>query len=189
MKNMLKSLFSVLFLSGAIFAQSEAYNALRVLEPLIGEWMSKHKSLGVFEGEPNNQAIVSSYSFEWVTDKTAILETWRSSTEKGNKRIHTGSILYTLDPSSNTIKTKHYGYDGKVYWTGKGWVELQDSTIYTHVEELTINGTKTNYTNVKTLVNELSFNNQYTNFIQNGKSIKDQPVQNMRRVDVSRKKD
>ena len=98
-----KSLFSILFLSGALFAQSEAYIALKVLEPLIGEWMSKHKSLGVFEGEPDNQAIVSSYSFEWVTDKTAILETWRSSTEKDSKRIHTGSILYTLDPSSNTI--------------------------------------------------------------------------------------
>ena len=66
---------------------------------------------------------------------------------------------------------------------------MQDSTIYTHVEELTINGTKKNYTNVKTLVNELSFNNQYTNFIQNGKSIKDQPVQKMRRVDVAPKKD
>ena len=174
---MLKSLFSILFISGSLFAQTEAYDALKVLEPLIGEWMSKHKSLGVFEGEPNNKELVSSYKYEWITDKTAILETWITLSKS------------ILSLSTNTIKTKHFGYDGKVYWTGKGWVELQDSTIYTYVEELTINGTKTNYTNVKTLVNELTFNNQYTNFTQDGKSLKDQPVQKMRRVDVAPKKD
>ena len=92
--------------------------------------------------------------------------------------------MYTLDPATNTIKTKHFGYDGKVYWTGEGWVESTDSTIHTHIEELTINGTKTTYTNVKNILSEIEFNNQYTNFNQNGKRIKDQPVQKMRRVDV-----
>ena len=97
--------------------------------------------------------------------------------------------MYTLDPSTNTIKTKHFGYDGKVYWTGKGWIESKDSTLHTYVEEMTINGTKTNYTNVKSLITELTFSNQYTNFTQNGKRLKDQPVQKMRRVDVAPKKD
>lgn len=189
MFNLIKSALSVLLITGALVAQSEAYDALKVLEPLIGEWYSKHKSLGVFEGEPKNTNIISSYKYEWITDKTAILETWKSSTEKGNKRIHVGSIVYTLDPTSNTIKTKHFGYDGKVYWTGKGWIETKDSTMYTHVEELTINGTKTNYINVKSLMTKLTFNNQYTNFTQNGKLLKDQPVQKMRRVDVAPKKD
>jgi hypothetical protein len=61
--------------------------------------------------------------------------------------------------------------------------------MYTYVEELTINGTKTNYTNIKSLITKLTFDNQYTNFTQNGKSLKDQPVQKMRRVDVAPKKD
>ena len=56
--------------------------------------------------------------------------------------------------------------------------------MYTYVEELTVNGTKTNYTNVKKIISSLEFNNQYTNFNQNGKRLKDQPVQKMRRVDV-----
>ena len=189
MLKLIRSVFSVLFLSGALIAQTEAYDALKVLEPLIGEWYSKHKSSGVFEGEPKNTNIISSYKYEWIAEKSAILETWRSATEKGNKRVHVGSIVYTLDPSTNTIKTKHFGYDGKVYWTGKGWIESKDSTLHTYVEEMTINGTKTNYTNVKSLITELTFSNQYTNFTQNGKRLKDQPVQKMRRVDVAQKKD
>ena len=189
MNIILKLLLSLLFTPGMLYSQSEAYNALKIFEPLLGEWMSKHKSLGVFEGEPNNKEIISSYTYEWITDKTAILETWTSLTVKDNKRIHSGSILYTLDPLTSTIKTKHYGYDGKVYWTGKGWIESKDSTIYTYVEELTINGTKTNYVNVKTMLNNLTFNNQYTNFSQNGKLLKDQPIQKMRRVDILPKKD
>ena len=181
---MLRTFISTLLFSGMLFSQTEAYNALKVMEPLIGEWFSKHKSQGVFEGEPKNTQIISNYTYEWIADKTAILETWKSTTEKTNKRVHVGSIVYTLDPATNTIKTKHFGYDGKVYWTGEGWVESTDSTIHTHIEELTINGTKTTYTNVKNILSEIEFNNQYTNFNQNGKRIKDQPVQKMRRVDV-----
>ena len=114
---MLRTFISTLLFSGMLFSQTEAYDALKVMEPLIGEWFSKHKSQGVFEGEPKNTQIISNYTYEWVADKTAILETWKSTSEKTNKRVHVGSIVYTLDPATNTIKTKHFGYDGKVYWT------------------------------------------------------------------------
>ena len=86
MNIILKLLLSLLFTPGMLYSQSEAYNALKIFEPLLGEWMSKHKSLGVFEGEPNNKEIISSYTYEWITDKTAILETWTSFTVKDNKR-------------------------------------------------------------------------------------------------------
>ena len=181
---MLQKFLSLLLFSGTLFSQTEAYDALKVMEPLIGEWFSKHKSQGNFEGEPKNTQLISNYKYEWIAEKTAIVETWRSSIEKTDKRVHVGSIVYTLDPATNSIKTKHFGYDGKVYWTGKGWVEFSDSTMYTYVEELTVNGTKTNYTNVKKIISSLEFSNQYTNFNQNGKRLKDQPVQKMRRVDV-----
>ena len=115
---MLRTFISTLLFSGMLFSQTEAYDALKVMEPLIGEWFSKHKSQGVFEGEPKNTQIISNYTYEWVADKTAILETWKSTSEKTNKRVHVGSIVSTLDPATNTIKTKHFGYDGKVYWTG-----------------------------------------------------------------------
>jgi hypothetical protein len=179
---MIKSFFTTILLSASLFSQSEAYDALKVLEPFIGEWYSKHKSIGAFEGLPNNEEIISTTKYEWITDKSAILETWRSTSAKNEeKRVNVGSIVYSLDPSTNTIKTKHFGYDGKVYWSGKGWIESKDSTVYIHVEELTINGTKTNYTNVKTLANDSTIKNQYINFMQNGKALKDQPMQTMRR--------
>ena len=49
---MIKNFILSLFISGTLFAQSEAYDALKVFEPFIGEWFSKHKSIGAFEGLP-----------------------------------------------------------------------------------------------------------------------------------------
>ena len=40
---MIKNFILSLFISGTLFAQSEAYDALKVFEPFIGEWFSKHK--------------------------------------------------------------------------------------------------------------------------------------------------
>ena len=40
MINSMKSLISVVLLSGGLFAQLEAYEALKVFEPFIGEWFS-----------------------------------------------------------------------------------------------------------------------------------------------------
>ena len=94
------------------------------------------------------------------------------------------AVLYSLDPSTNTIKSKHFGYDGKVYWSGKGWVETKDSAIYVYTEELTINGTVTNYTTVRRPAENNILESQYIGFIQNGKPLKDQPLRKMSRTDV-----
>ena len=189
MINSMKSLISVVLLSSGLFAQLEAYEALKVFEPFIGEWFSKHNSVGAFEGLPKNKQIESATKYEWITDKTAVMETWRSTFPNSDKRVNVGSIIYSLDPSTNTIKSKHFGYDGKVYWSGKGWVETKDSTIYVYTEELTINGTVTKYTTIRRPAENNNLESQYIDFIQNGKPLKDQPLRKMRRIDVAPKKD
>ena len=177
-------IYTLLVLSNFTFAQSEAYEALKIFEPFIGEWFSKHNSVGVFEGLPKNKQIESATKYEWITDKTAVMETWRSTFPNSDKRVNVGSIIYSLDPSTNTIKSKHFGYDGKVYWSGKGWVETKDSAIYVYTEELTINGTVTNYTTVRRPAENNILESQYIGFIQNGKPLKDQPLRKMSRTDV-----
>ena len=179
---MIKNFILSLFISGSLFAQSEAYDALKVFEPFIGEWFSKHNSIGVFEGLPKDKQIESYTKYEWITDKTAVKETWRATYPNSDKRVNVGSIVYVLDPLTNTITTKHFGYDGNVYWTGKGWVESKDSAVYVYTEEMTINGTKTNYTTVRKVADNLTIESQYINFIQNGKPLEDQPMRKLRRV-------
>ena len=89
-----------MLLSCGLFAQSEAYEALKVFEPFIGEWFSKHNSVGAFEGLPKNKQIESETKFEWITDKTAVMETWRSTITNSDKWDNVGSNIYSLDPAT-----------------------------------------------------------------------------------------
>ena len=186
-----------MIVSGFLFAQNEAYDALKVLEPYIGKWQIKESSYGFFEGLPENTEIINSVEYSWITDRSAILETWESRTLDGKQRINVGSILYTLDPATNSIKTKHFGYDGKVYWSGNGWLEKETwihmtpggptpwKTFRHHIEELTINGTHTRYTNEFQMSTDVDdqFESQFINIVQNGKVITDQIKRTMKRVD------
>ena len=70
---MKKILLIVMFISGVLYAQNEAYDALNVLEPLIGKWQTKEMSYGFFEGLPDNTEMVTSNEYKWITEKSAIL--------------------------------------------------------------------------------------------------------------------
>ena len=182
-KKINKKCFIVFILSGLLFSQSEANDALRDLSPYIGKWESKQSSYGLFEGLPDNTDIIYNVEYEWITDKSAILETWESTSLDGKQKINVGSIIYTLDPATNSIKTKHFGYDGNVYWSGNGWLEKRKNKHALHVEELTINGTHTRYTDEFRMVNNKTFESQFVNISQNGKVIANQSKRKMKRVD------
>ena len=179
---MRKILLVIMIVSGFLFAQNEAYDALKVLEPYIGKWKIKESTYGFFEGLPENTETINSTEYRWITDRSAILETWEARTLDGKQRINVGSILYTLDPATNSIKTKHFGYDGNVYWTGKGWIEKKKNSLALHVEELTINGTHTTYTNEFRILNKNTFQSQFIDINQGGKSIENHPNRKFKRV-------
>ena len=101
----------------------------------------------------------------------------------GKQKINVGSIIYTLDPATNSIKTKHFGYDGNVYWSGNGWLGKKKNKYALHVQELTINGTHTRYTDEFRMVNNKTFESQIVNISQNGKVIANQSKRKMKRVD------
>ena len=179
---MKKILLIVMFISGVLYAQNEAYDALNVLEPLIGKWQTKEMSYGFFEGLPDNTEMVTSNEYKWITEKSAILGTWEAYTSDGKQKINQGSILYYLDPATKSIRTKHFGYDGKVYWTGNGRIENRKNSFAVHIEELTINGTHTAYTNEIRIINNDTYQSQFVNINQGGKPIEDHPNRNFKRV-------
>ena len=51
-----------MIISGFLFAQNEAYNALKVLEPYIGKWQIKESSYGFFEGLPEDTETINKKS-------------------------------------------------------------------------------------------------------------------------------
>ena len=179
---MRKILLFVMIVSGLLFAQNEAYDALKVLEPYIGKWQIKESSYGFFEGLPEDTETINNVEYRWITDRSAILETWEARTLDGKQRINIGSILYALDPATNSIKTKHFGYDGNVYWSGNGWLEKRKNLLALHIEELTINGTHTTYTEELRILNKNSFQSQFIDINQGGKSISKQPKRKFSRT-------
>ena len=57
---MKKILLVIMIVSGFLFAQNEAYDALKVLEPYIGKWKIKESTYGFFEGLPENTETINS---------------------------------------------------------------------------------------------------------------------------------
>ena len=56
---MRKILLVIMIVSGFLFAQNEAYDALKVLEPYIGKWQIKESSYGFFEGLPEDTETIN----------------------------------------------------------------------------------------------------------------------------------
>ena len=179
---MKKIILVVMIIGGWLHAQNEAYDALKVLEPFIGKWQTNEMSFGFFEGLPDNTEMVTNEEYKWITEKSAILETWEAYTSDGKQKINHGSILFYLDPATNAIRTKHFGYDGKVYWTGNGRIENRENLLAIHVEELTINGTHTAYTNEIRILKNNTYQSHFVNIYQGGKPIEDHPNRNLKRV-------
>ena len=73
----------MLIIVGALYggdAGRPAYEALRVFEPLIGEWEGKSESLGIFEGLPNKGTTktINRSVYSWVLDKTGVKREWKT---------------------------------------------------------------------------------------------------------------
>jgi hypothetical protein len=89
------------------------------------------------------------------------------------------------DIITNTMRThpscEFLIYDGNVYWTGKGWIEKRKNSLALHVEELTINGTHTTYTNEFRILNKNTFQSQFIDINQGGKPIENHPKRKFKR--------
>ena len=196
MKTKLNISTFVLALSGFIAVQTAtaqapnphpAQEALKGLQPFIGNWAGEFEAFGGFEGLEKGRMVTGSSRFVWILNTTAVKGTWDNKFKDSGKTFNFGTSIITLDPVSKKLICYKFGYDGKVYWTGKGSVVLKDKVLHFDVEENTINNTNTKYQTTRRKSNRNTTIVNHKNLVQNGKKIGDLKEMKMTRVPFKKK--
>ena len=109
----------------------------------------------------------------WILNKTAVQFTWDAKFKDDGKPFNFGTGIITLDPVSKELNFNSFGYDGKVYWTGKGVVELKDKILHFDLDENTINKTNNKLQTTRRKPNRKTLIIHHKNLVINGKKIGD----------------
>ena len=131
--------------------------------------------------------VVGTDRVRWLLNKTAIQFTWDNKFKDDGKPFNFGTGIITLDPLSKKLNWDSFGYDGKVYWTGKGVGEFKDNVLHFKIEENTINKTNTKYETKRRKSNRKTMIVSHINLVQNGKKIGDLKETKMTRVPLKKK--
>jgi hypothetical protein len=164
-----------------------AHEALKGLQPFIGNWAGEFESYGGFEGLEKGRIVTGSSRFGWILNKTAVQYTWDNKFKDNGKPFNFGTGIITLDPLSKKLNYNSFGYDGKVYWTGKGVVVLKDKVLHFDIEENTIDKTNTKYQSTRRKSNRDTTIVVHKNLVQNGKKIGEDKEIKMTRVPNKKK--
>ena len=159
-----------------------AHEALKGLQPFIGNWAGEFEAIGGFEGLAKGKMVTGTERVRWILNKTAVQMTWDNKFKDDGKSFNFGTGIITLDPVSKKLNWSSFGYDGKVYWTGKGVVELKTTGLHFDIEENTINKTNTKYQSTRLKTNRKTMIVQHKNLVQNDKKIGDLKEIKMTRV-------
>ena len=180
MKTKLNIFTFVLALSGFIAVQTAtaqapnphpAQEALKGLQPFIGSWAGEFEAIGGFEGLAKGKMVTGTNRFRWILNKTAVQLTWDNKYKDDGKPFNFGTGIITLDPVSKKLNWNSFGYDGKVYWTGKGVMEIKDKVLHFDIEENTINKTNTKYQSTRRKSDRKTIIINHKNLVKNGKNI------------------
>ena len=150
-----------------------AHEALKGLQPFIGNWAGEFEAEGVFEGLEKGRMIAGSESVRWILHKTAVQLTWDAKFKDDGKPYYFGTGIITLDPLSKKLNWNSIGYDGEVYWTGKGVVELKDKILHFDLDENTINKTNNKLQTTRRKPNRKTLIIHHKNLVINGEKIGD----------------
>jgi len=150
-----------------------AHEALKGLQPFIGNWAGEFKAIGGFEGLEKGRMVTGTERVKWILNKTAVQFTWDNKFKDDGKLFNFGTGIITLDPVTKKLNWNSFGYDGKVYWTGKGVGEVKNGLLHFDVEENTINNTNTKYQSTRSKPNKKMTIIRHKNLVQNGKKIGD----------------
>ena len=164
-----------------------AHEALKGLQPFIGNWVGEFEAEGVFEGLEKGRMIAGTERVRWILHKTAVQLTWDAKFKDDGKPYYFGTGIITLDPLSKKLNWNSIGYDGKVYWTGKGVVELKDKVLHFDLDENTINKTNNKLQTTRRKPNRKTLITHHKNLMINGKKIGDLKEVKMTRAPVKKK--
>ena len=182
MKTKLRISIVVLILFGFVAAQTSvaqsstsslAQEALKGVRPFIGSWVAESDAYGGFEGNEESGKIDLVLRFRWLQEKAAVEFTSRIIHKKTGKQFNTGSKILSLDAETGKLQVFGYGYEGDVYFSNTGSMEIQGSKIIWEMNEVSINKTKSKYTVTLTLETPKLLSVQTSDVIVDGKKQED----------------
>ena len=150
---------------------SPAQEALEAVRPFIGSWTAEAEAYDGFDGNKESGKIDLVLRFRWLQEEAAVEFNSRIIHKKTGKQFNTGSKILSLDAETGKLQVFGYGYEGDVYFSNNGSMEIQDSKIIWKMNEVSINKTKSKYTVTLTLETPKLLSVQMTDIFVNGKKL------------------
>ena len=113
------------------------------------------------------------FRFRWLQEKAAVEFSSRIIHKKTGKRFNSGSKIMSLNAGTGQLQVFGYGYDGDVYFSNTGAMDLKDKKITWKMNEVTINKTKSKYTVTFSLENPNLLSVQMIDRVVDGKNQED----------------
>ncbi|MDP7611501.1 MAG: hypothetical protein QGH62_03555 [Nitrospinaceae bacterium] len=150
---------------------SPAQEALKGVRPFIGSWTAESDAYDGFDGNKESGKIDLVLRFRWLQEEAAVEFNSRIIHKKTGKQFNSGSKILSLDAETRKLQVFGYGYEGDVYFSNNGSMEIQDSKIIWKMNEVSINKTKSKYTVTLTLETPKLLSVQMTDIFVNGKKL------------------
>ena len=164
-----------------------AQEALKGVQPFIGSWAAESDAYEGFEGNEDGGKIDMVFRFRWLQEKAAVEFSSRIIQKKTGKSYNSGSKIMSLNAGTGQLQVFGYGYDGDVYFSNTGSMELKDKKIIWKMNEVSINKTKSKYTVTFSLENPNLLSVQLTEMIVAGKKQEDWIAKLRRKTKISGK--
>jgi len=184
------TMLSLVFVDTAIAEAPKpqpAQEALKGVQPFIGNWTAESDAYDGFEGNEKGGKIDMVFRFRWLQEKAAVEFSSRIIHKKTGKSFNSGSKIMSLNAGTGQLQVFGYGYDGDVYFSNTGSMELKDRKIIWRMSEVTVNKTKSKYTVTFTLENPNLLSVQLTDVIVDGKKQEDWSSKLSRKTKTSEK--
>ena len=150
-----------------------AQEALKGVRPFIGSWTAESDAYERFEGNEDGGKIDMVFHFRWLQEKAAVEFSSRIIHKKTGKSFNSGSKIMSLNAGTGQLQVFGYGYDGDVYFSNTGAMDLKDKKITWKMNEVTINKTKSKYTVTFSLENPNLLSVQMIDRVVDGKNQED----------------
>lgn len=148
-----------------------AQEALKGVRPFIGSWTAESDAYEGFEGNEDGGKIDMVFRFRWLQEKAAVEFSSRIIHKKTGKSFNSGSKIMSLNAGTGQLQV--FGYDGDVYFSNTGAMDLKDKKITWKMNEVTINKTKSKYTVTFSLENPNLLSVQMIDRVVDGKNQED----------------
>ena len=150
-----------------------AQEALKGVRLFIGSWTAESDAYEGFEGNEDGGKIDMVFRFRWLQEKVAVEFSSRIIHKKTGKSFNSGSKIMSLNAGTGQLQVFGYGYDGDVYFSNTGAMDLKDKKITWKMNEVIINMTKSKYTVTFSLENPNLLAVQMIDCVVDGKKQED----------------